>query len=155
MLHIAAMEEEVQKLRVELRSLRLDNAETEELVEANRQLDAANKELGAALDAEVSPHYRCSHGKIEHELVASMQACNGAVITVTCAVADHGVDAAARADGRGAGGADAADAAAGHGPRGARRAVCPAGAMAACFAPAGVTFRPVVASDYASAMLHT
>jgi len=43
----------VTKLRGELRSLRLDGAETEELVETNRQLDAANKELGAALDAEV------------------------------------------------------------------------------------------------------
>ena len=56
----AASEEELTKLRGELRSLRLDNAETEELVETNRQLDAANKELGAALDAEVrtrpSPH---------------------------------------------------------------------------------------------------
>ena len=46
-------EEEAARLRAELRSLRLDNAETEELVDTNRQLDAANKELGAALDAEV------------------------------------------------------------------------------------------------------
>jgi hypothetical protein len=51
--NVAAKDEAVQKLRAELRSLRLDNAETEELVETNRQLDAANKELGAALDAEV------------------------------------------------------------------------------------------------------
>ena len=49
----AASEEEVTKLRGELRSLRLDGGEAEELAETNRQLDAANKELGAALDAEV------------------------------------------------------------------------------------------------------
>ncbi len=54
----AASEEEVTKLRAQLRSLRLDNTETEELVETNRQLDAANKELGAALDAEVRVRVR-------------------------------------------------------------------------------------------------
>ena len=49
----ADAQEEVKKLRAEVASAKLDNAETDALVERARKLEVANKLLQAQLDAEV------------------------------------------------------------------------------------------------------